>query len=91
MSTPEFANTLAASGAGISANHGLDHDRLPDPISKLFARLLTDPSVTFRFDASDLMPAQVGAGTFWVGMTDWINGADSATVLHRIEKSWPRA
>ncbi|MEE8590501.1 MAG: carbohydrate ABC transporter substrate-binding protein, partial [Spirochaetia bacterium] len=43
----------------------------------------------FRFDASDLMPAEVGAGTFWTGMVDYISGIDLDRVLAEIEDSWP--
>ncbi len=44
----------------------------------------------FRFDASDLMPAEVGAGTFWTGMVDWTTGAKSTDeVTADIEASWP--
>ena len=50
-----------------------------------------DPNTVFRFDGSDLMPAAVGAGTFWTGMTDWINGKDTKTVLDYIEASWPKS
>ncbi len=55
--------------------------------------ILTDSlaSGTGRFDASDLMPAEVGSGTFWSGMVDYMkSGPDSAqTVLDDIEASWP--
>jgi alpha-glucoside transport system substrate-binding protein len=46
---------------------------------------------TARFDASDLMPTEVGAGSFWTGMMDFMSrGPDSATqVLDDIEASWP--
>ena len=30
-------------------------------------------ATAFGFDASDLMPAAVGAGSFWTGMVDWIS------------------
>ena len=44
----------------------------------------------FRFDGSDLMPAAVGAGTFWTGMVDWINGKDTQqTARPRSRTSWP--
>ena len=44
----------------------------------------------FRFDASDLMPGQVGSGSFWKGMTDYISGAsDLDTALQEIDESWP--
>ena len=29
----------------------------------------------FRFDGSDLMPKEVGSGTFWTGMVEWMSGA----------------
>ena len=45
---------------------------------------------TVRFDASDLMPGAVGAGSFWKGMTDYFSGAaDMDTVLTEIDASWP--
>jgi alpha-glucoside transport system substrate-binding protein len=47
---------------------------------------------TVRFDASDLMPPEVGAGSFWQGMTDYVSGAaDLDTVLVEIHNSWPGA
>ena len=46
-------------------------DAYTDPISKLSAKYLTDATATFRFDASDLMPAAVGAGAEWKQMTAW--------------------
>src|SRR3546814_5219930 len=29
---------------------------------------------TGRFDASDMMPPEVGSGTFWTGMIDYVRG-----------------
>jgi alpha-glucoside transport system substrate-binding protein len=47
---------------------------------------------TARFDASDLMPSQVGSGSFWSGMMTYMQqGPDSLTgVLDEIENSWPQ-
>ena len=54
------------------------------------AGLVTGAS-TVRFDASDLMPGAVGAGSFWKGMTDYFSGAaDMDTVLKEIDASWPK-
>ncbi|HEX2994706.1 MAG TPA: hypothetical protein VHP14_07780, partial [Anaerolineales bacterium] len=48
-------------------------------------------ATSFRFDGSDLMPGEVGAGSFWKGMTDWASGAaDLDTVLKEIDASWPK-
>nr|WP_026317425.1 ABC transporter substrate-binding protein [Ahrensia kielensis] len=45
-------------------------------------------ATTFRFDASDLMPGAVGAGSFWTGMVDYAGGKDAQTVASDIQKSW---
>lgn len=45
-------------------------------------------ATTFRFDASDLMPGGVGAGSFWTGMVDYVGGADAQAVTDRIQQSW---
>jgi alpha-glucoside transport system substrate-binding protein len=89
LATPDFANRRAISGDVASANKELDKSLLATPIAALSATLLADPAATFRFDGSDMMPAAVGAGTFWTGMTAWIKGDSSATALHRIETTWP--
>jgi alpha-glucoside transport system substrate-binding protein len=45
---------------------------------------------TGRFDASDLMPAAVGSGSFWTGMIDYVKGGPDSLdgVLSTIEDSW---
>jgi alpha-glucoside transport system substrate-binding protein len=89
LSSDEYANTKAGIGDWISANTGLDVANVENPIDKLSVETLQDPESEFRFDASDLMPAAVGAGSFWKGMTDWINGAETADVLAEIESTFP--
>ena len=46
---------------------------------------------TGRFDASDLMPAEVGSGSFWTGMMEFMSGGPESaqTVLDEIESTWP--
>jgi alpha-glucoside transport system substrate-binding protein len=90
LSTPQWVNELARIGGAVSANKGFDVAHAGTPIERLSAELLTDPDVVFRFDASDMMPASVGTDTFWTGMIDWVNGADTSTVLKKIEVTWPR-
>ncbi|WP_417524905.1 ABC transporter substrate-binding protein [Marinovum sp.] len=45
-------------------------------------------ATTFRFDGSDLMPAGVGAGSFWTGMVDYTGGKSAADVAQSIQDSW---
>ena len=89
LSSPEWANSRVKLGGVISANTGLDPENASSNILKAAISILQDPTTTFRFDASDLMPSAVGNGTFWKGMVDWVNGTDTATVLGQIEAGWP--
>jgi alpha-glucoside transport system substrate-binding protein len=88
LASGEYANSRAKIGDWVSANNKVDLANVANPIDKLSVEILQDDSTVFRFDGSDLMPAAVGAGTFWKGMVDWINGRDTATVLQGIESSW---
>ncbi|TDC36358.1 ABC transporter substrate-binding protein [Micromonospora sp. KC213] len=88
LASGEFANSRAKIGDWVSANKKLDLANVPNPVDRLSVQLLQDEKTVFRFDGSDLMPAAVGAGTFWKGMVEWINGKDTATVLNGIEGSW---
>lgn len=93
LASPEWSNNMAeVSGAGwFSANSGLDPANLESPIDQLSVELLTDPETVARFDASDIMPGEVGAGTFWREMTEWIaSDKDDQAVLDAIEGSWPQ-
>ncbi len=90
LSSAEFATAKAALGTWVSANSGVPLDTYANPIDKLSAQYLTDPNGTFRFDASDLMPAAVGAGAEWKEMTAWF-AEDKPTkdVLAAIDAAWP--
>ncbi len=92
LASPEWANEKAkVSGPGwLSANTGLDVALLQSPIDQLAAEQFQDDAAIFRFDGSDLMPGEVGAGSFWTEMTEWIaSDKDDQAVLDAIEASWP--
>ncbi|MGV8886420.1 MAG: ABC transporter substrate-binding protein [Microbacteriaceae bacterium] len=89
LSSPEWANSRVKLGGVISANNGLDPQSASSPILQEAIKVLQDPATTFRFDGSDLMPGVVGAGSFWFGMVDWINGKPVDEVLSTIDASWP--
>jgi alpha-glucoside transport system substrate-binding protein len=77
----------------ISPNVNVGPDCYANDILADASVVLTDSltSGTGRFDASDLMPAEVGSGSFWTGMIEYMrNGPDNVeTVLDNIEDSWP--
>ena len=87
----QVAQTEAKGGSlsgFLSANNSQDMS-VYQPIEQSFISLMLEASV-LRFDGSDLMPAAVGAGTFWTEGTSAVNGdktVDEATAA--IDDSWP--
>jgi len=87
----EYSNTRAKIAKGfLSPNKNTDTASYPDEISQNFAKILKDAS-PIRFDASDLMPGAVGAGTFWSACVDITTGTDVKAAFTAVEKSWPSA
>jgi len=78
------------SGGFVSPHNDSDPDWYPSAIERGYAEIILAAD-TFRFDASDLMPGAVGAGTFWTGMVDFVNskGADVDEILKTIDESYP--
>ncbi len=78
----------------ISPNVNVGPDCYANQILSDASVVLTDAlsAGTGRFDASDLMPTAVGAGSFWTGMVEYMqSGPDSLSkVLGDIEASWPQ-
>jgi hypothetical protein len=67
LATPEAAEIWAASGGFSSANRNVDEGVYPDEITQRTASAITEAE-TFRFDLSDLQPAEFGAT---VGQGQW--------------------
>jgi len=91
LSSPEWANSRIKVAPGwVSANQKVDQTLYTDPVDKISAKFLADPNATFRFDASDAMPAAVGSGAEWKGMVDWFgSGKSIPEVAKGIDAAWP--
>jgi len=91
LSSPEWASSRVKVAPGwVSANSGVDQSLYTDPIDQISAKYLTDESATFRFDASDLMPAAIGSGEEWKQMTAWFaEGKSVDAVAKAIDAAWP--
>jgi alpha-glucoside transport system substrate-binding protein len=97
MSSADFAEKRQVAqselkGGGLSgflsANPNVDPSVF-QPLEQSFLEILSTADIV-RFDASDLMPADVGAGTFWTQGTSAVNGDVTAQeAADAIEASWP--
>ncbi len=89
LASADYANLRVKTCNCVMANTKVDPANIENPINALSTEILADPASVFRFDASDLMPGSVGAGSFWKGMVEWVNGKSTAEVTADIQKSWP--
>ena len=87
----EMGGVQASSRISPNVNVGPDcyTDELLAGASEVLTKALKEG--TGRFDASDLMPTEVGSGTFWTGMVEYVRGGPDTLdgVLSDIEASWP--
>lgn len=88
LATWESGEIWAKRGGALFPYLNQDLDAYPNEIERSLAESLVNAKV-FRFDASDLMPGQVGAGSFWTGIVDWVNGKSLDAMLSDVQKSWP--
>ncbi len=89
LSGEEFGQSWAADGGWLSPHSTFDTSLYPDEITRKVGEIAANADV-FRFDGSDLMPVDVGGGSFWTGMVEWTTGDKSTEeVTQEIEASWP--
>lgn len=85
----ESLKTWVEANGAISPHNDASLDWYKDPVLKKIAQIMQE-ATTVRFDASDLMPGAVGAGSFWKSMTSWVSGSVNIdTALKEIDASWP--
>ncbi len=97
IATADYAETrqrnqTEAVGGGLSGYLSAAQGQDPSvyqPLEQSFLEIL-NAALIARFDASDLMPADVGAGTFWTEGTSLVNGDITAQeAAAAIQASWP--
>lgn len=88
LTSDKFGAEWAQAGGWISPHKTFDASNYPNQTTKDIAEAATNAS-EIVFDGSDVMPKEVGSGSFWTGMVSWIQGQSSADTTAAIEASWP--
>ncbi len=76
-------------GSFLSANKNVNTEVYNSQANKDLGQILLN-ATTFRFDGSDLMPGPIGAGAFWTGMVDFVNGKSAQEVADQIQAAWDK-
>ena len=75
FSRGDHLKTWLASGGTIAPHKDADTAWYGNEIDRGVAEILGN-ATSVRFDGSDLMPGEVGAGSFWKEMTAWVSGSE---------------
>jgi alpha-glucoside transport system substrate-binding protein len=87
LKTPIAHEVWMALSGFLTPHQGVNPEAFDDESLRAMNEILLE-ATTFRFDASDLMPGEIGAGAFWTGMVDYVTGADAETVASQIQTRW---
>ncbi len=87
LKTPIAHEVYMAQGNFLTPHLQANQDIYPTATQRALGEILTSATV-FRYDASDLMPGEIGADAFWTGMVDYTTGTPAAEVAATIEERW---
>ncbi len=87
LKTPIAHEIWMAQSGFLTPHTGVDTSLYGDDTLRGMGEILLG-ATSFRFDASDLMPAEIGAGAFWTGMVEYLRTGDAAGEAQRIQDAW---
>ncbi|TGG91346.1 carbohydrate ABC transporter substrate-binding protein [Natronospirillum operosum] len=87
LQTPLAHELWMAQGQFLTVHLGANVDAYASDVLRRQGEILLEAD-TVRFDASDMMPGAIGAGTFWTGMVDFVGGTSAQDVADAIQRSW---
>ena len=91
LGTAEAGETWAELGGFLSPNEDVALEAYPDPLTRRLARMLLEAGDGFRFDLSDLQPADFGATTgsgMFAALAELVAGvSDPSEAARRLEAS----
>jgi alpha-glucoside transport system substrate-binding protein len=87
MKTPIAHEIWMAQSGFLTPHKGVNTELYADDTLKGMGEILLG-ATSFRFDASDLMPSEIGAGAFWTGMVEYMRTGDAAAEAEAIQDAW---
>jgi alpha-glucoside transport system substrate-binding protein len=89
FTVPESASGWLEGGGALASHLTATPDMYGDPLEAGIAALVAE-ATSFRFDGSDLMPGEVGAGSFWEQISSYVAGSiDLDEAMSEIDATWP--
>jgi alpha-glucoside transport system substrate-binding protein len=90
FTTPESVTGWLQGGGAIAAQQTATRELYGSDLDWSVSQLVAD-ATSFRFDGSDLMPGEVGAGAFWEQISSYVAGSTELdAAMQAIDAAWPR-
>ena len=87
IKTPIAHEVWMAQSGFLTPHTGVNTDMYANDTLKALGDVLLG-ATTFRFDSSDLIPVEIGAGACWSGIVYFTTGADASEVAAGIQERW---
>lgn len=87
LKTPISHEIWMAQSGFLTPHSGVNTELYADETLKGMGEILLE-ATSFRFDASDLMPSEIGAGAFWTGMVEYTRTGDAESEAASIQRAW---
>ena len=87
MKTPFSHEVWMAQSGFLTPHSGVNTELYANETLKGMGEILLG-ATSFRFDASDLMPSEIGAGAFWTGMVEYMRTGDAMAEAQGIQEAW---
>ncbi|MCC5955716.1 MAG: carbohydrate ABC transporter substrate-binding protein [Natronohydrobacter sp.] len=85
--TPIAHEVWMAQSGFLTPHSGVNLDVFSTDALRAMNQILLD-ATTFRFDASDIMPGEIGTGAFWTGMVDFTTQGNAQAAADAIQSRW---
>lgn len=90
FTTPQSVSGWLEGGGAIAAHTTATEDMYGSDMDYSISQLVAG-ATSFRFDGSDLMPGEVGAGSFWEQISSYVAGSSELdAAMQAIDASWPK-
>ncbi|AQP43714.1 ABC transporter substrate-binding protein [Tessaracoccus flavus] len=90
LSSDQFGGPWAEAGGWLSPHTTFDTSLYPNETTRQIAELAVSSDV-FRYDGSDVMPREVGSGSFWTEMVAFQSGKSAQDTADAIAATWPES
>ncbi|QQA44849.1 ABC transporter substrate-binding protein [Pelagovum pacificum] len=87
LKTPVAHEVWMSQSGFLTPHNGVNTELYANDTLRGMGEILLN-ATSFRFDASDLMPSEIGAGAFWTGMVEYLRTGDAQAEAASIQSAW---